>query len=77
MQDIFFTTRTCARCGRSLDGLARTMSRFNTDCLCPGCAEEKRRHPDYQKACDAEREAVLRGDRDFPGIGWPGKDVRL
>ena len=41
------------------------------------CAEEERNHPDYQKAADAELAAVKRGDTNFPGIGWPGKNGRV
>ncbi len=55
----------------------RQMSRFNTDVLCPACIEEERKHPDYEKATEAELAAVKRGERDFPGIGWPGKDGRI
>ena len=53
------------------------MSRFNTDCLCSECAEAERRHPDYRKAADAELEAVRRGDRNYPGVGWPDGNGRL
>ena len=74
--DDFFTKKTCDRCRGPLGGL-RTMSRFNTDCLCEKCAAEERKHPDYRKALEAERAAVSRGETDFPGIGWPGKDGRV
>ena len=73
--DRFFTQKTCDRCGAELK--ARQMSRFNTDVLCQKCIEEERQHPDYGKAVVAEHEAVRSGDRDFPGIGWPGKDGRV
>ena len=53
------------------------MSRFNTDTLCLKCIEEEKLHPDYQKAAEAELAAVKRGDFNFPGIGWPGKDGRV
>ena len=77
MPDYFFTTKSCDRCHSSLDGKSRQMSRFNTDCLCSECAEAERRHPDYRKAADAELEAERRGDRNFPGVGWPGGNGRL
>ena len=77
MPDHFFTAKSCDRCHASLDGKSRQMSRFNTDCLCPECAEEERNHPDYRKAADAELAAVKRGERNFPGVGWPGKNGRL
>jgi hypothetical protein len=53
------------------------MSRFNTDVLCMRCIEEEKMHPDYPKAAAAELETVRRGDYNFPGIGWPGKDGRV
>ena len=70
--DEFFTKKRCDRCGGSLDG-GRTMSMFNTQCICMACAEAERKRPDYRMAAEAERAAVSRGDRDFRGIGWPGK----
>ena len=75
MPDIFFTQEKCDRCGRELT--VRIMSRFNEDVLCPDCEQEERQHPDYQKAADAELAAVRRGDMNFPGIGWPGKNGRV
>ena len=74
MADRFFTQDRCDRCGELK---VRTMSRFNTDCICMKCAEEERNHPDYQKAANAELAAVKRGERNFPGIGWPGKNGRV
>ena len=53
------------------------MSRFNEDVLCTTCEREERQHPDYRKAADAELAAVKRGDMNFPGIGWPGKNGRV
>ena len=41
------------------------------------CAGEERQHPDYRMAADAELAAVRSGDRNFPGIGWPGKNGRV
>ena len=74
--DRFFTTKKCDRCGGSLEA-GRMMSRFNEETLCMKCIEEERKQPDYEKAAAAELEAVRRGDYNFPGIGWPGKDGRL
>ena len=76
MTDSFFTKENCDRCGKPLNG-TRTMSRFNTDCICERCATEERNHPDYRKAADAERETVRHGDRNFPGVGWPDMNERL
>lgn len=74
--DEWFRKTKCDRCGGSLkDGF--TMSRFNTDALCRKCLAEERQHPDYKLAADAELAAVKAGDRNFPGIGWPGKNGRI
>lgn len=51
------------------------MSMFNTDCICPECKEKERRLPEYEDAVEAERKALLAGDRNFVGIGYPG-DVK-
>lgn len=77
MKDRFFSVQNCDRCGASLAGKARQMSRFNTDCLCPRCVEEERRHPDYSRAAEAEIAEVRAGNRNFRGIGWPGKNGRV
>ncbi len=45
------------------------MSMFNTDCICLSCKKEEETRPRYQEACKAERDAVLRGERNFAGIG--------
>ena len=76
MPDKFFTATKCTRCGGSLDG-GRIMSRFDTSVLCLACEEEEHQHSDYQKAADAELAAVKRGNTNFPGIGWPGKNGRV
>ena len=68
MADRFFTQDRCDRCGGELK--VRTMSRFNTDCICMKCAKEERSRSDYGKARDAEMDAVRSGDRNFKGIGW-------
>lgn len=49
------------------------MSRFNVDLLCMPCEDEERRHPDYDRARQAEEEAVKRGDYNYPGIGPPSR----
>ncbi len=76
MPDRFLTATKCDRCGGSLEH-GRIMSRFSTETLCLDCEREERQHPDYQKAADAELAAVRRGDMNFPGIGWPGKNGRV
>ena len=62
MPDEFLIKTKRDRCGGSLDG-GRTMSRFNTDCLCMRCAEAERHHPDYQKAVEAELAEIRNGNR--------------
>ena len=74
--DEFSHKTKCDRCGGSLAG-GFSMSRFNQDALCHKCLEEERQHPDYKLAADTELAAVKAGDRNFPGIGWPGKDGRV
>lgn len=67
--DTFFTQKTCDRCHGPLTG-GRTMSMFNTDCICMKCAKEERSRSDYGKARGAEMDAVRNGDRNFAGIGF-------
>ena len=67
--DTFFTQKTCDRCHGPLTG-GRTMSMFNTDCICMECAKEERARSDYGKARDAEMDAVRNGNRNFAGIGF-------
>lgn len=68
--DTFFTQTNCDRCGGSLDE-GRMMSRFNKDCLCMACIKAEKSHPKYKEAEQAELEAVKRGVRNYPGIGYP------
>jgi len=58
----------CERCGR--ETMSYTMSYFDTAEICLRCSSAEREHPDYEKAREAEAEAVRRGDYQFPGIGW-------
>ena len=59
----------CERCGKETN--THTTSRFNTEDICLECEEIERNHPDYQKAKDAEMEAVRAGNYNFEGIGLP------
>lgn len=72
MTDEFLTKTKCDRCGGSPDG-GRTMSRFNTVCLCMRCAETERHHPDYWKAVETELAEIGRGNYNFKGIGYPNR----
>ena len=58
---------TCDRCGKRV--MALRMSVFCTEMCCTACLEKEEKHPDYKRAKKAEREAVLRGNYNFPGIG--------
>ena len=66
--------KTCDRCGIATN--TWTMSMFNTQEICPVCKEEERNHPRYQEACEADREAIVRGDYNFKGIGWTAPHSR-
>ena len=67
--DTFFTQSHCDRCGRGLEN-GRTMSRFNTQCICLECAKQEEANPRYRQAVEAERAAIARGETNFPGIGF-------
>ena len=58
----------CARCH---EASAIIMSFFNMDMICGDCLDKEKAHPRYQEALDAERAALDRGERHFPGIGKP------
>ena len=60
--DKWFNKKKCDRCGGSLDG-GRTMSRFNTDCLCMRCAEAEKSHPRYREAFETEMADIRNGNR--------------
>jgi gamma-glutamylcyclotransferase (GGCT)/AIG2-like uncharacterized protein YtfP len=62
----FLNLEKCARCGGPLE--IRTMSRMNTDILCPDCAEAEKAHPQYQEAKEAEIEQVRRGNYNYQGL---------
>lgn len=68
-----FASQICDRCHKAT--IARIMSMFNTDMICPECKEAERKHPLYGLASQKEREALQRGERNFPGIGWPPDEV--
>ena len=70
--DTFFSQTKCDRCGKELtDG--RTMSMFNTECICLGCKRKEKQMDEYTAACDAENAAVRRGEKNFSGVGLPNK----
>ncbi len=65
--DKFFTHKYCDRCHGSLEG-GRTMSMYNTDCICIKCKEEETKRPDYKKAVNADHEEIKKGNYNYSGI---------
>jgi hypothetical protein len=62
----------CDRCGES--SIAYICSYFNVEMLCFDCKNEEKGAPNYQKAYDAETEAVRNRNFNFPGIGLAPED---
>lgn len=62
----------CARCGKSSN--VSIVSMFDVSEICLDCKSEEEKHPKYSEARAAEEAACRRGDFNFRGIGWPGKD---
>lgn len=60
---------TCQRCGKKNQALI--MSIFNTQMICLDCQDLEAKHPLYETARKAEREAIQSGNRFFSGIGRP------
>ena len=65
--DKFFTQTKCDRCGCSLEQ-GRTMSIFNTECICMTCKDKERTDPRYKEAVAKEREETLQGNLSYLGI---------
>ena len=65
----------CQRCGEARPTWT-TMSRFNSQIICPACECAERAHPKYAAAVAAELTACLRGDFNFAGLGLPPDLVR-
>ena len=59
----------CDRCKRMAKTLR--MSWFNTQCICNLWEAKEMAHERVQEAVKAEREAVAKGDLNYPGIGLP------
>jgi len=70
--DKWFNKKRYDRCGASLGG-GRTMSRFDTACLCMRCAGVERHHPDYERAVEANLAEIRKDNRNFKGIDYPKK----
>jgi hypothetical protein len=56
------------RCNKETIGTI--MSMYNEDMICMDCKTKETERPDYEKARDAEYEAVKNGNRNFKGIGY-------
>lgn len=65
--DKFFAQKYCDRCGGSLYG-GRIMSMLNTDCVCMKCSEKEKQDKDYDKAVQAEREEIKKGNYNYKGL---------
>lgn len=59
----------CDRCGKPVRALR--MSMFCTEMCCQACLNKEKRHPDYEKARQAEQEEIKKGNYNFEGIGKP------
>ena len=57
----------CDRCGGDTHNMT-TQSMFNEDVICMYCKEDEKKDPEYDAACEAEREALSKGDRNYKGV---------
>jgi hypothetical protein len=65
--DRFFFQKFCDRCGGSLEQ-GRTMSMFNTECICMQCSDKEKQEKDFEKAVNAEHEEIKKGNYNYKGI---------
>ena len=65
----------CERCQKPTNGTT-TMSMFNTQVICMECKEEETKHPDYNKAREADITAWKNREMYYEGIGLP-EDLKL
>jgi hypothetical protein len=65
--DRFFTQNFCDRCRGSLSG-GRTMSMFNTQCICMDCKDKETKRNDYKDAVKADNEEIKKGNYNYKGI---------
>jgi hypothetical protein len=59
----------CSRCGKKT--YAFIISMFDKKWVCLDCKSKEENHPQYNKACQADLEAVRQGNFTFKGIGKP------
>jgi hypothetical protein len=57
----------CQRCNKETIG--HIMSMFNTQLICFGCKDSESKREDYDRARDADREAMKKGNYNYKGIG--------
>lgn len=65
--DKFFTQKYCDRCGGLLKE-GRTMSMFNTQCICMDCLKKEKQDKDYEKAVKTDHEEIKKGNYNYKGI---------
>ena len=65
----------CDRC--KVASTVYTMSWFNEDHICMPCNDEEENHPDFEFAKNVEVAYTRKGNYNYPGIGYPGKDGRV
>lgn len=75
IMDRFFTQTHCDRCHSQLSGI-RTMSKFNTQCICLSCSEKESDMEEYRTAVEADEAEIRRGNFNFKGMGFPKPDCR-
>lgn len=56
----------CVRCQTHNNSFQ--LSWFNLDCICKDCYKEESEHPLFPLAKEREREELLKGNFNFPGI---------
>lgn len=58
----------CERCGKSLEGLAHTTSKLNTEVICTDCKQEERAMQLYKFASCIEDEQCRAGNLNYEGV---------
>ena len=67
--------KECDRCRKATNIF--TMSWFNQDNICMQCCYEEEKHPDFEFAKNVEVAYTKRGNMNYPGVGYPGKEGRI
>jgi len=67
-------TMICKRCNEETPTVK--MSIFTPEMICNPCHLKETSHPDFEKARQADQDAISKGDFNFPGIGLPN-DLEL